>query len=187
MSIRTKHILIAVLSATFIVSLIFVQWMEVARKQEEAGIGVRHVSVPASSTACVQCHQQSSPGIIDHWKGSTHAVKGVGCVECHQAEKGDADAFARFRGTDWMQEPCRSCPLGRQEEDWGGCRCQALRLTGDAAATDPVCRFSPHHEAVVASRDAAQTDEFTPRTTRRPRDRDGGSGDLSRRRRPAGV
>src|SRR6185503_17673909 len=35
-----------------------------------------------------------------------------------------ADAFARFRGTEWMQEPCRSCPLGRQEEDWGGCRCQ---------------------------------------------------------------
>ena len=46
----------------------------------------------------------------------------------------ESDAFTRFRGTDWMQEPCRSCPLGRQEEDWGGCRCQALRLTGDAAA-----------------------------------------------------
>ena len=55
----------------------------------------------------------------------------------------ESDAFARFRGTDWMQEPCRTCPLGRQEEDWGGCRCQALRLAGDAAATDPVCRFSP--------------------------------------------
>ena len=46
----------------------------------------------------------------------------------------ESDAFARFRGTDWMQEPCRTCPLGRQEEDFGGCRCQALRLTGDAAA-----------------------------------------------------
>ena len=45
----------------------------------------------------------------------------------------ESDAFARFRGTDWMQEPCRTCPLGRQEVDWGGCRCQALRLTGDAA------------------------------------------------------
>ena len=89
----------------------------------------------------------------------------------------ESDAFARFRGTDWMQEPCRSCPLGRQEEDWGGCRCQALRLTGDAAATDPVCRFSPHHPSVVAARDPAQTDEFTYRTTRR----------LSRRPRPAGV
>jgi pyrroloquinoline quinone biosynthesis protein E len=80
----------------------------------------------------------------------------------------EADAFTRFRGTEWMQEPCRSCPLGRQEEDWGGCRCQALRLAGDAAATDPVCRFSPHHGTVVAAREAVQTDEFTYRTMRRP-------------------
>ncbi|HUA48129.1 MAG TPA: pyrroloquinoline quinone biosynthesis protein PqqE [Solirubrobacteraceae bacterium] len=69
----------------------------------------------------------------------------------------ESDAFARFRGTGWMQEPCRSCPLGRQEEDWGGCRCQALRLTGDAAATDPVCQFSPHHERVVSARESVQT------------------------------
>ena len=65
----------------------------------------------------------------------------------------ESDAFARFRGTGWMQEPCRSCPLGRQEVDWGGCRCQALRLTGDAAATDPVCRLSPHHDRIVAARE----------------------------------
>jgi PqqA peptide cyclase len=89
----------------------------------------------------------------------------------------DSSAFNRFRGTDWMQEPCRSCPLGRQEEDWGGCRCQALRLTGDAAATDPVCRYSPHHATVVAAREAAESVELVYRTTRRP----------SRRRRPAGV
>ena len=80
-----------------------------------------------------------------------------------------SDAFARFRGTGWMQEPCRTCPLGRQEEDWGGCRCQALRLTGDAAATDPVCRYSAHHDRVVAARDAAQTDELVYRTMKRPR------------------
>src|SRR3954470_7922827 len=80
----------------------------------------------------------------------------------------ESEAFGRFRGTDWMPEPCRSCPLGRQEEDWGGCRCQALRLTGEAAATDPVCRLSPHHDAVVAAREAAGTDEFTYRTMRRP-------------------
>jgi PqqA peptide cyclase len=78
----------------------------------------------------------------------------------------EADAFTRFRGTGWMQEPCRSCPLGRQEEDWGGCRCQALRLTGDAAATDPVCRFSPHHDVVVAAREDAGTNELTYRTMR---------------------
>jgi hydroxylamine dehydrogenase len=96
MTIRTKQVIIALLSAAFVVSLLFVQWMEVARKREEAGIGVRHVSVPASSRACVDCHGKSSPGIIDHWKGSTHAVKGVGCVECHLAEKGDADAFDHY-------------------------------------------------------------------------------------------
>lgn len=49
----------------------------------------------------------------------------------------DSDAFNRFRGTDWMLEPCRTCE--RREIDWGGCRCQAFALTGDAAATDPVC------------------------------------------------
>ncbi|MFZ0976272.1 MAG: pyrroloquinoline quinone biosynthesis protein PqqE [Solirubrobacteraceae bacterium] len=80
----------------------------------------------------------------------------------------ESDAFTRFRGTGWMGEPCRSCPLGRQEEDWGGCRCQALRLTGDAAATDPVCRLSPHHEHVVSMRESAQTDEFVYRTMKRP-------------------
>jgi PqqA peptide cyclase len=80
----------------------------------------------------------------------------------------ESDAFTRFRGTDWMQEPCRACPLGRQEVDWGGCRCQALRLTGDGAAADPVCRFSPHHDRVVSARESAQTSEFVYRTMKRP-------------------
>ena len=79
-----------------------------------------------------------------------------------------SDAFTRFRGTEWMPEPCRSCPLERQEVDWGGCRCQALRLTGDAAATDPVCRLSPHHEQLAFVRESAQTDEFVYRTMKRP-------------------
>jgi hydroxylamine dehydrogenase len=96
MTIRTKQIIIALLSAAFILSLVFVQWMEVARKRHESGIDLHQVSIPASSNACVKCHEQSSPGIIDHWKGSTHAEKGVGCVECHQAAAGDADAFNHY-------------------------------------------------------------------------------------------
>jgi pyrroloquinoline quinone biosynthesis protein E len=80
----------------------------------------------------------------------------------------ESDAFTRFRGTDWMQEPCRTCPLGRQAVDWGGCRCQALRLAGDPAATDPVCRFSPHHDRVVAAGQSAQTDELVPRAMKPP-------------------
>jgi pyrroloquinoline quinone biosynthesis protein E len=55
--------------------------------------------------------------------------------------------FQRFRGTDWMPEPCRSCE--RRELDFGGCRCQAFQLTGDAARTDPVCHLSPDHGIVA--------------------------------------
>jgi pyrroloquinoline quinone biosynthesis protein E len=58
----------------------------------------------------------------------------------------DSAAFNRFRGTDWMPEPCHSCAL--REVDFGGCRCQAYQLIGDPAATDPVCRLSPHHHLV---------------------------------------
>jgi pyrroloquinoline quinone biosynthesis protein E len=61
-------------------------------------------------------------------------------------------AFEKFRGTAWMQEPCSSCAL--KEIDFGGCRCQALALAGDAAATDPVCHFSPRHAAVQAMAEA---------------------------------
>ncbi len=66
-----------------------------------------------------------------------------------------SDAFERFRGTAWMPEPCRSCE--RREIDWGGCRCQALALTGDAANADPACELSPHHAALqeTAARDSA--------------------------------
>jgi pyrroloquinoline quinone biosynthesis protein E len=58
----------------------------------------------------------------------------------------DSAAFNRFRGTDWMPEPCHTCAL--REVDFGGCRCQAYQLIGDPAATDPVCRLSPHHHLV---------------------------------------
>jgi len=61
-----------------------------------------------------------------------------------------SDAFNRFRGTDWMAEPCRSCD--RREIDWGGCRCQAFLLAGDAARADPVCALSPDHAVVEAAR-----------------------------------
>jgi len=54
--------------------------------------------------------------------------------------------FQRFRGTDWLPEPCQSCD--RREIDFGGCRCQAFLVTGDAAATDPVCKLSPRHELI---------------------------------------
>ncbi|MEE1942820.1 pyrroloquinoline quinone biosynthesis protein PqqE [Streptomyces sp. TRM 70361] len=82
-----------------------------------------------------------------------------------------SEAFDRFRGTGWMREPCRSCPL--KEEDLGGCRCQAFQLTGDAAATDPVCELSPHHGLVAAALTEARTGDGARRPVPR---RPGGGG-----------
>lgn len=68
-------------------------------------------------------------------------------------------SFNAFRGTDWMKEPCRSC--ARKELDFGGCRCQAMALAGDASATDPACSLSPLHQEVVA---LAETDAASGRS-----------------------
>src|ERR1700733_2700785 len=58
----------------------------------------------------------------------------------------ESPSFQRFRGEEWMPEPCRSCE--RRAEDFGGCRCQALLLTGDATATDPACSLAPAHNVI---------------------------------------
>jgi len=68
----------------------------------------------------------------------------------------DSPLFERFRGTDWMPDPCRSCD--RRETDFGGCRCQAFLLTGDASRTDPVCHLSPDHHLVADAVRAAGED-----------------------------
>ncbi len=60
----------------------------------------------------------------------------------------NGSAFNAYRGTDWMAEPCKSCD--RKTVDFGGCRCQAMALVGDASATDPVCQKSPHNAALQA-------------------------------------
>ena len=60
----------------------------------------------------------------------------------------ESESFNRFRGTEWMPEPCQSCP--QRDIDFGGCRCQAALLTGNAANTDPVCELSPNRARVDA-------------------------------------
>jgi hypothetical protein len=99
MNLSTKQAIIGVLGFLFLLSLVFVQYEEVTRKRAEAGIGEVNVAVPESSRACTECHAQATPGIIDHWKGSTHAQSGVGCVECHSAGDGEPDAFAHYGAT----------------------------------------------------------------------------------------
>jgi pyrroloquinoline quinone biosynthesis protein E len=87
----------------------------------------------------------------------------------------ESPLFQRFRGTDWMPLPCRGCD--RREVDFGGCRCQAFALTGDAARTDPVCHLSPDHgivaEAVQAADEAPWPRDpvFTPRSRHAARPR----------------
>lgn len=65
----------------------------------------------------------------------------------------DSPLFNAYRGTDWMPSPCRTCV--RRDQDFGGCRCQAFALTGDAARTDPVCTLSPDHGIITEARKAA--------------------------------
>jgi pyrroloquinoline quinone biosynthesis protein E len=61
----------------------------------------------------------------------------------------ESSSFRRFRGEDWMPEPCRSCD--RRSEDFGGCRCQAFLLAGDATVTDPACSLAPSHSIVESA------------------------------------
>jgi hypothetical protein len=119
MTLETKRYVIAGLGALFLLSLVFVQWMETARKAEEAGLRAPTIAVPASSKDCVDCHRQAHPGIIAHWEGSTHAEKGVGCVECHQAGENDADGFLHYGAqiaTIVTPRDCSRCHLVEGEE-----------------------------------------------------------------------
>lgn len=74
----------------------------------------------------------------------------------------ESHSFRRFRGEDWMPEPCRSCD--RRAEDFGGCRCQAFLLTGDANATDPACSLAPAHNVVKSAVEAVHSEVKTPAT-----------------------
>ena len=85
------------------------------------------------------CHAAESIPDLEFWSVRDHSLADIWA---------NAPAFNAFRGTDWMREPCRSC--ARREVDFGGCRCQALAITGDARATDPVCHLAPEHDKVVA-------------------------------------
>ena len=81
---------------------------------------------------------------------AAHTIPGIVFDNVRDRSLGDiwrtSDGFGHFRGSDWMREPCASCD--RRDIDFGGCRCQAYQLLGDAAATDPVCSLSPDHAVI---------------------------------------
>lgn len=116
------------------------------------GWGRRSLNVTPSGRV-LPCHAAETLPGLEFWNVREHSLADIW---------DNAPSFMAFRGTDWMQEPCRSC--ARREVDFGGCRCQAFALTGDARATDPVCHLSPHHAHVG---ELAGVQEDTPYAYRR--------------------
>jgi pyrroloquinoline quinone biosynthesis protein E len=109
------------------------------------GWGRRSLNVTPAGKV-LPCHAAESIPGLEFWSVREHTLADIWK---------NSPAFNAFRGTDWMAEPCRSCE--RRDIDFGGCRCQAFALTGNARATDPVCHLSPDH-AAVAVLAAAQED-----------------------------
>ncbi len=110
------------------------------------GWGRRSLNVTPSGKV-LPCHAAESIPGLEFWSVREHALAEIWA---------NSPAFKAFRGTAWMREPCASC--ARREIDFGGCRCQAFAITGDAAATDPVCHLAPRHAdmaALAAIRDDA--------------------------------
>ena len=116
------------------------------------GWGRRSLNVTPAGKV-LPCHAAESIPGLEFWSVREHSLADIWA---------NSPAFNAFRGTDWMQEPCASC--ARREIDFGGCRCQAFALTGDARATDPVCHLSPAQSRRVSGR-SRRSDPTRPTTT----------------------
>ena len=101
------------------------------------GWGRRSLNVTPAGKV-LPCHAAESITGLEFWNVRDHSLADIWA---------SSPAFNAFRGTDFLPAPCATCE--RREIDFGGCRCQAFLLTGDARATDPVCHLSPHHDRVV--------------------------------------
>ena len=111
------------------------------------GWGRTHLVVAPDGRA-LPCHGAAELP-LEFWN-----VRDRSLAECWR----DAPGMNAHRGDAWMPEPCRSCP--EKTRDFGGCRCQAFALTGDAAATDPACALAPLHGLVEAARSSPPSDVF---------------------------
>jgi pyrroloquinoline quinone biosynthesis protein E len=108
------------------------------------GWGRSYIHVSPDGTAA-PCHAASSIAGLPRESVIDHSLAWLW---------NDSQTFNAFRGSAWMNDPCRTCP--RRDIDFGGCRCQAFALTGDAAATDPACALTPAHQLIERARAAAE-------------------------------
>jgi PqqA peptide cyclase len=115
------------------------------------GWGRRSLNVTPAGKV-LPCHAAETIPGLEFWSVREHSLADIWK---------NSPAFNAFRGTAWMKEPCRSCP--RREVDFGGCRCQAFALLGDAAATDPVCHLSPSHNDLATLAAMREDDPYVYR------------------------
>ncbi|HUZ90664.1 MAG TPA: pyrroloquinoline quinone biosynthesis protein PqqE [Methylocella sp.] len=101
------------------------------------GWGKRGLNVTPTGKV-LPCHAAETIPDLEFWTVRDRSIEDIWF---------NSPAFNAFREEDWMREPCRSCP--RKSIDYGGCRCQALALTGSAREADPVCHLAPHHDKIA--------------------------------------
>ena len=140
-TLRTKH------HGQIVIDAIVPDYYARFPKPCVGGWGRRSLNVTPAGRV-LPCHAAEVIPGLEFWNVREHSLADIWRT---------SPAFLAFRGTDWMLEPCKSC--SRRDQDFGGCRCQAFLLTGDARAADPVCHLSPHHalveELAAAREDAA--------------------------------
>jgi pyrroloquinoline quinone biosynthesis protein E len=104
----------------------------------------KKIAVVAPDGRVLPCHAAAGIPDLEFWSVVERPFR-----ECWE----DAPGMNEFRGEGWLPEPCRSCD--ERTRDFGGCRCQAFQLTGDARVTDPACELAPQHDLVIAARERA--------------------------------
>jgi pyrroloquinoline quinone biosynthesis protein E len=117
------------------------------------GWGRRSLNVTPAGKV-LPCHAAEVIPGLEFWNVREHSLAEIWSA---------SPAFSAFRGTDWMQEPCKSCD--RREQDFGGCRCQAFLISGDARASDPVCHLSPQHGLIEQLAAAHEDTAYSYRTS----------------------
>jgi pyrroloquinoline quinone biosynthesis protein E len=138
------------LSGTLVIDLVVPDYYALRPKACAGGWGRKLMNVSPAGKV-LPCHAAESIPNLEFWFVQDHSLGDIWRR---------SPAFNAYRGTDWMPELCRTCE--RKEIDWGGCRCQALALLGDAAQTDPACGKSPFHAKIEALATAESATDTPP-------------------------